>query len=312
MFGKTVKNRFWRFPRFPRWGPLTRDFWPAWVGVALIPATILLVYAFAPRIGVATVADFVHLVLLGSVLLIEVWVLFMISAESRELADSMQELRNVRIALGRASYMEQIVSAISRARGEVIFTTATMEASWKSKEQGRVLEAVQQREGIKAYAGAYTHRGLVAKRLEALPGTIELLSKTNVKLKMSQAMAMSRLRFLVKDLDQSIIGVAEGPKDLSSPKPTTMSFSVESRMLAMALRDRFEKLWENSIEPGAYLDEIIQETALSSSGDYTREIVREWLSVPKDFDEQLALLSKTYKDLAEKIAQAKPEKDPHE
>jgi hypothetical protein len=153
-----------------------------------------------------------------------------------------------------------------------------MATSWSSDHQKRVVRAVldQQQQHPN-----YTHRGVVAKRVEALPGTLELLCETKVDVRLSDIMLMSRLRFVVRDYAVSVIGVAEGEPSLEHQPETKRSFSVESTMLAGALRDRFDQLWSAASNPWEYLDQLVA-AATQSHSNYTRNEVFNLLGLDED------------------------------
>ena len=225
------------------------------------------------------VSSYLHLVIPELVLVIEVYMLGWIRRESHERAHEamqrqrvMDDLNSFRISLGRAHYMNQLEWAILHAEHSVDFTTATMASSWSSPEQRRVMEAVRTRE-LKRES-PYIHRGLVARRPETLAGTLELLTHTKVDIKMTEVMNMSRLRFLVKDHDMCVLGVAEGEPSLAQPIETKKSFTVESAMLAGALRARFEDLWNEGESPWQYLDTLISTAKRSHQGYTRREVLR--------------------------------------
>jgi hypothetical protein len=177
---------------------------------------------------------------------------------------------------------DQIALAITNAREDIVFTTATMEASWHSTGQQKIFNAVIQRfnrskreheENTEETSpqntivkSRYKHRGIVAQRPETLPGVIELLCLTGVELRMHPVMAMSRLRFLVQDNDRCVLGIADDiaegsggghPATMPSVEPSKLSFSLDSTMLALALRWKFEDLWKGGMDPWNYLNDYI-------------------------------------------------------
>jgi len=199
-------------------------------------------------------------------------------AEAASRDHVMEDLDAFRISLGRANYMHEIERAITGASECVVFTSATMATSWNSDHQKRVVEAVLEQQ---KQHPSYTHRGVVAKRVEALPGTLELLCETNVDVRLSDIMLMSRLRFVVRDYAVSVIGVAEGEPSLEHQPETKRSFSVESTMLSGALRDRFDRLWDEASKPWEYLDQLIA-AATKSHSNYTRNEVFNLLGLDED------------------------------
>lgn len=190
-------------------------------------------------------------------------------AEARE--GVMRDLNAFRVSIGRVHYMREIEESIRRAEKDVVFTSATMASTASDPEQGKVVAAVLERE---AMSKTYTHRGLVADTLKALPGTIELLLKTKIQLKMTSVMEMTRLRFLVRDECFSVIGVSEGKTALDGTRPTQSSFSVESTMLAQSLRVRFDALWANAEDPWKFLDKKIVDAKKSHPRYSKRELLQ--------------------------------------
>ena len=251
---------------------------------------------------------FVALALPALIIVVEIYTLNRMIKEQKERKKSTDALNSFRAALGRQNYMEQIAYLITTAKNEVLFTTATMEASWHSREQFEVFRVVKSRfardenrrpsevcdedesaTGMKkpVAANSYRHRGIVAKRPETLPGVIELLCFTKVELRMHPLLAISRLRFLVQDNERSLLGVAEKASEcdgsapsaiMQSSEPTTLSFSLDSTMLALALRTKFEELWQSSSDPWEYVNEFIS-TVGPQEDSHAQRSVLNWLKV---------------------------------
>jgi len=242
---------------------------------------------------------FLHVSLPALVLIVELYMLYRMVMEQGERKKTDDALKAFRAAMGRQNYLDQIASAISTAKSDVVFTTSTMEASWHSDDQKKIFDAVSERFGRfekakKDYAAnhdatasghyengpVFRHRGLVAKKPGTLPGAIELLCLTGVEIKMSPIMAMSRLRFFVQDTGRSVIGIAEGPSELARENPSSISFSLDSTMLALALRERFEILWEGSSDPFIYLSEFIIESKRSNPNQ-SQDTILKWLKAQR-------------------------------
>jgi hypothetical protein len=213
--------------------------------------------------------DYLEFALPAAVLVMEVYVIFLMTRESKERSETIETLQEITSRSRRVEYLLDIAQSVQKTEAEAFFTTASMEVSTRSVGQKEILDAVMARE----QRGAYEHRGLIARQRTALPGAIELMMRTQVEAKMSDVVAFSRLRFFVRDRVETILGVAEGQPDLADPKKTTQSTRIRSRMLAEALEGHFEVLWAKSIEVGAYLDELI-----TSSMPVTRAEVHSWLS----------------------------------
>ncbi|CAG0985719.1 hypothetical protein PHYC_02011 [Phycisphaerales bacterium] len=284
---------------------------------------------------VGFVEDLLHLAVPFSVLAIEFYVLRRMHVEAKErqleiarIKDTQRALVGFQAWMGRANYLSSIALGIRTAKKSVLFTTASMEASYRSASQREVLNAVLYRVGkMKQAKDPYVHRGVVARRPAALPGTLELLCKArHIDVRMSAALCMSRLRFVVVDSERSILGIADGEPDLAtegmseepiSEQPSTRSFVLDSVMLGGALAIRFEQLWESGTGPFAYLDEFILE-AKRSKPDYCREDVDRWLNVQRcGIDpEWLAEHSKAYRELPntdqDQLVSGKDGSQPHE
>jgi hypothetical protein len=241
---------------------------------------------------------FLIVVLPMVIIVVEIYTLNRMLKEQKERQVTTDALKAFRAALGRQNYMDQIALAITTAKADVVFTTATMEASWHSKEQLKIFQAVQERfardkkssvpmeTGVVAGTEtppAYRHRGIVAKRPETLPGVIELLCLTQIELRMHPVMAMSRLRFLVQDNERCVLGLAEGSHDartdlgtMPAVEPSRLSFSLDSTMLALSLRWKFDDLWKTAEDPWKYLDDFI--SAVEPRDDFHTQIsILNWL-----------------------------------
>lgn len=219
-----------------------------------------------------------HLAIPSAVLTMEVYVIYRMAVESRERAQTVSQMQELTARSRRSEYMLDIARCIQNTKAEAQFTTASMEVSCKSASQREVLEAVRVREA----RGSYSHRGLIARRRNTLPGALELKMKTKIEAKMCDAVALSRFRFYVRDRQESILGIAEGPPDLADPKETTQSTRINSRMLAEALRGHFEKLWADAVDVGTYLDELIE-----SANPVSRMEVISWFSAIECGDDEV-------------------------
>jgi len=264
---------------------------PVVVWLTLVATSIVVCVAVIPF---ETTGEAFKYGVLGGLLLVELYVLWMMKREAHEREATMsilrkeaeereettQALRAFRYALGRTNYLREIHQAIRLAHSDVVFTTASMERSSKSEGQRMILEAVKVREG----QVPYRHRGIVARRPAALSGAIELLRRSSVELRVSNVLNESQLRFVVADVESStegklsdrvILGIAEQLSDkIVGEAPTSVSAIFESRMLGLALRERFDALWEAS--DGTvfdYLDEHIRE-ARRSEPRYSLNSVR--------------------------------------
>lgn len=237
-------------------------------------------------------SEFFHTGIPLAVLVMELYVILKMVKESEEREHTISEFQELASRAHRSEYLLDIARSIHETEQEVCFTSASMEVSEASFGQRVIMEAVQAREKC----GAYSHRGLIAYNQSALPGAIELTMRTGVKIKFCKAVAMSRFRFFVRDEHESILGIAEGKPDLASPKKTTQSTRIHSRMLASALKCKFEELWENGMELEAFLDELI-----AGANATSRAEIQSWFSSIKcatsDLDKTLANMSKIYKDL---------------
>lgn len=215
-----------------------------------------------------------------SVLLVEVIVLVSVARESVERSEAMRDLQMFRRAMGRSDYMRGIESTVRAACTEMFFTSASMERSGASPEQATVVRAVEAREGQKE---KYVHRGIVARRPAALAGGIELCFKTRVEIRVSEVMNSTHLRFAVGDVNRDgtqkyrcVLGLAEGRPESVTDKPSSLSIVIESTMLGLALRQRFEDIWAVSTPVTRYLDEHVRELRMTHAR-YSLADVREFL-----------------------------------
>ena len=231
-----------------------------------------------------------HLLVPLWVLVVQIYIVFRLVDERSEREQVVEDLNAFRISLGRSHYMHEIARAISEADEAVVFTSATMEASWNSRDQRRIVEAVKRRERERP---KYVHRGLVARRAEAIPGALELLCDTRIDIRMSDAILMSRVRFVVRDHAFSVIGIAEGTPTIAYQPETRRSVSVESTMLATALRQRFDQLWENGISPWKYIDELIAASS-HNNVSFTKDDVLELLNIPHDRRKDISALLESH------------------
>lgn len=200
------------------------------------------------------IESIMHLALPIAVLAMEFFMLRRMSIEEHERKETVDEFRSLAINGRRVQYLMEIAKGISEAKSEVFFTSASMETSSSSPAQKTILEAVKTREKA---GSPYSHKGLIAKRTEALPGAMELFLFTHIELRFCQAVAISRLKFFVKDRESCVLGISDGHAGLHDPKKTTMSVSVQSVMLGDALRVKFDSLWEKGSTLGSYIDELI-------------------------------------------------------
>jgi len=239
--------------------------------------------------------EYFHFAIPISVLAMEVYVIWKMAQESSERSHTIAEFREMATHSRRAEYMLNLATAIRETKLEARFTSATMEVSSRSQGQRTIIETVKWR--IKS--GPYRHRGLIAKTQRTLPGAMELaLRAPHVELRLSEVVALSRLRFFVRDRQESILGVAEGQPDLADAKESTQSARVHSRMLAEALERLFDTLWESATPIGTYFDEL-----LGAATPITKCEVRTWFSAvdckSQELDQVLAKNSSVYATLAE-------------
>lgn len=196
-----------------------------------------------------------------------------------------QMFRRFQAIIGRENYLQNIALGIAACKGQVLFTSATMESSASSREQAAIVNAVTGR----LKRGKYEHRGIVAARPSALAGALELMCKANVDVRMADVMCVSRLRFVVIDEQVNILGVAEGEPTLAenhdvvaegdgtaAGRPSTKSFQIESMMLASALCKKFEELWAKSESPINYLERLIAD-GITGKARYSKADVVRWL-----------------------------------
>jgi hypothetical protein len=145
-----------------------------------------------------------------------------------------------------------------------------MEPTRHNPGQRAIVDAVRARLSTDDH---YEHRGIIAKRPEALPGTFELLfeahkaikrngeqSTVSFDVRMSSVLSQTRLRFLTRDDEYCILGLSEGSPELSELKETTLSFAFPSTMLADSLRVKFVELWKSAQSPWEYLATFIDDS----------------------------------------------------
>jgi hypothetical protein len=273
-----------------------RSFHTSWIGFYAGLAVALVVSAAAqlswpPRTWTWPQASAVlHLLIPLWVLVVQFYILYRMMEERRERERVIEDLNSFRISLGRSNYMQEIARAISEANEAVVFTSTTMEASWNSSDQRRIVEGIKRRERERP---KYVHRGLIARRAEAIPGALELLCDTRVDVRMSDAILMSRVRFVVRDQSFSVIGVAEGQPTIANQPATKRSVSVEGAMLATALRQRFDQLWENAISPWKYIDELIA-AASHNNVSFTKDNVLDLLNIPHERRKDISALLESH------------------
>jgi hypothetical protein len=242
--------------------------------------------------------EYLHLALPIAVLVMEIYVIYRMVEESRERRQTISEFRELAAHSRRAEYMLDIASAIRETKAEARFTSVTMEVSSRSQAQKTIVEAAKGRRE----RGVYSHRGLVALSPRALPGALELAMLTpHIKVKFHEMIAISRLRFFVRDREESILGVAEGQPDLATAQETTQSTRVRSRMLANALEKQFDLLWAGGKELKTYLDELIH-----ASHPATKAEIRSWFSAIQcettHLDNTLSQNSSLYGSLPEEVS----------
>jgi hypothetical protein len=233
-----------------------------WIGLAVIAGGA----AHYRFIEGSSTSDVLHVALLAAVLFVEFIMLGRMRRETLERAAESQlrsrvmiDLDNFRIALSRAYYLQELERGIRDARAEILFTTATM-ASSADPHQRRIVQAVKEKEAeIERRGGKLVHQGIVAKLPSCLPGAVELACKTRTEVRFRAYFGYTRLRFQVTDHSFSVIGVVEGEPAFDHVASTHRSFSVESMLLAEALRDRFNQEWAASQSVWEYLDEHIRD-----------------------------------------------------
>jgi hypothetical protein len=232
----------------------------------------------------------------------ELYMIRKMAQESQERAHTIAEFRELAAHSRRSEYLLDLANAIRETKTHARFTSATMEVSCRSPGQKTILEAAKGRRE----QGEYEHKGLIALTQRALPGAIELAMHTpHIELRFHEMIALSRLRFFVRDREESILGVAEGQPDLSAAKETTQSTRVRSRMLAESLERQFDTLWDSAKEMSSYVDEIIR-----AAMPCTKTEVRSWFSAiqcdSNKLDQTLANNSSLYGQLPDTIEHKKP------
>ncbi len=212
-----------------------------------------------------------HLSIPLAVLIVELYVLVLMARESHERSDTINEFHEMTRRTQRSEYLLNLSTVIREVRSEALFTSTSMEVSTRSDGQKAILESVDY---LKDHHARYKHRGLIARTQLALPGTIELLIRApHIEIRLSDAVLLSRLRFFIRDREESVLGVAEGPPDLASEKKTTLHTRIKSRMLAEALANHFEVLWQQAPCVRDYLDSLI-----TSASPATKREIRSWFN----------------------------------
>jgi hypothetical protein len=263
----------------------------------LAVAQLAWIYAHTSRLTADhALDDYLHFAIPLAVLIMELYMIRKMAKESVERARTISRFRDIAASSSRAEYLLDLAIAIRETKSYARFTSATMEVSTRSQGQKAILDAVRQRRA----RGEYEHRGLLARCERALPGAIELAMRTHVKIRFHDKISLSRLRFFVRDREESIVGVADGEPDLAASKATTQSTRIRSRMLAEALERQFEDLWQSATELSSYVDSLIK-VAMPA----TKAEVRSWFSrIPcdrKQLDDTLTKNSTLYGDLPEDI-----------
>jgi hypothetical protein len=251
-----------------------------WVGFSIICGTSL---HFKIWGGVGA-AEVLHVALPAAVLFVEFYMLGKMrrealerEEESHQRARVMADLDKFRIALSRGHYIQELERGIRDAKSEILFTSATMATSG-DRRQKRLVDTVREKEdAIEKSGGSLIHRGIVAKVPATLPGAVELVCKTKkTEIRFRAYFGYTRLRFQVTDRAFSVIGVVEKEPAFDRLEATHRSFSVESMLLAEALRDRFNKEWDASEDVWTYLDEHIREMlgpARPDESAITKEVI---------------------------------------
>jgi hypothetical protein len=229
-----------------------------------------------------------------AILGMEMYVLASMGKESKEREHTVSSFEALALRGRRNEYLIALSKAIGDIEREAFFTSASMEASSNSDGQRLILEAAIARKN----RGAYRHRGLIAKRFEALPGALEIACKTDIELKFCDAVTLSRLRFFVRDNEHCVLGMADGQQSLADQKKTTDSVTTSSSMLADSLLLKFESLWDGSLGLGEYIDFVI----LRASPRPTIDTIYQWFSAAgverEKLEEKLSQLSKEYRGIA--------------
>jgi hypothetical protein len=242
------------------------------------------------------------------VIALEVYMLYNMHRESRERARTLDEFQKLRKEFDRDQYMQNIAKEISKAEKIARFTSRSMETS-ENDLQANILKAVQDR--LSATPN-YKHKGLLAKRPEVLPGAIDLLLKApadalgndRIELRVSIKVAQSRFSFFVRDSRVSILGIGKGDPHLNKVIPTSESTLVESMLLAKALEDYFDKIWDKSEKLSDYIDQHI--AAMNEGVSLLAREIRQWFGVIESgekasaFDNLLCRFSKTYEEILKK------------
>ena len=222
----------------------------------------------------------VHLWVAIAVLSIEIYVIWCVfwetmhrneqfTDESTARQITLKAFDDFRNTTGRNDYMKSIASAIEEATREIIFTSYTMATS-DSDDQSRIVQAVKSRKkGV-------LHRGIVAKRPEAIPGALEVAFH-DVEIVFSDVLNESRFRLLVADGERCILGYSEGEyATLETNKKTTMSSRISSHELGSALNLRFEQIWTNSESLYEYCDNYIIHRGKTRGVDLLKSLRKLW------------------------------------
>lgn len=229
-----------------------------------------------------------------AILAMELYVLASMAHESKERKHTIESFEELALKERRTEYLHALAKSIRAVKKDAFFTSSSMETSTVSDGQKLIVRAAVTRKED----GEYTHRGLIAKRQEALPGAIELAIRTDIKLKFCDAVTMSRLRFFVQDNEHCVLGIADGDQDLGNQKKTTNSVKVSSTMLAESLRATFDGMWNSSTELGEYLDEVIGHRAPHASAENIRGWFESVDATPAELDIALKKHSTSYAALS--------------
>lgn len=264
-----------------------RQLWSKrWPLVLAFVATLLvsLFYHFHNRESWSAI---LHVALPAMVLFMELYMLRAMTKESAERDKQVEEFKEIhknekdarervlddlnrfRISISREHYRQELLRTLRNAQESIIFTGVTLQASSREKAQAELISVIRDKE--EAAPGKLLQRGIIAERIEALAGALELVQKTNTEIKFRKLHIVTRLRFQVCDRTVSVLGVAEGDPTLAEVRPTERAFTINSAMLGDALTQRFEEEWKDPESKCVwkYLDEFIKDLQGETPADRT-------------------------------------------
>lgn len=268
------------------WETLWTSYWTLAVVVVGVVLAALHHHDFKPE----KFRDVVHVTLPALVLIMEFFMLGRMRLESRERQreslsrqETIADLNSFRIAIGRQHYISELERGIRLAERKIIFTSTTMAASTDPGQMSLLNLVIERESELKKVRDGYKldHRGLIAKRQEALPGAVELICKTGVEVRFREFVGVTRLRFQVCDDSFCVVGVSDGSPSFDNSKPTERSTTIESAMLGEALAARFEVEWNSPhcLTTWGYLGQLIDD--MSGSSSVTQAKVLELLRADK-------------------------------